>query len=103
MTAPFDVASGSRSLRMAAVGAALVFGPVVFALALAVLAGSMGGQSAPPQSVPACPAEETAPAPATATNAPSPTGPSDATGVVHGECAPAIGSTETPSQASDGP
>lgn len=100
MTTPFDVASGSRSFRMAAVGAALVFGPVLFALALAVLAGSTGRQFAPPQSVPACPAEDTAPAPTTASDAPSPTAPSGANGVVHGECPAAIGSTEIPS---DGP
>ena len=104
MTTPSGAASGSRSSRMAAVGAVLVFGPVLFALALAVLAGSMGGPSAPPQPGPACPAEETtAPAPTTATDAPSPIAPSDESGVVLGECPPAIRSTAIPSQGSDGP
>lgn len=102
MTTPFGAASGSRSLHMVAAGGVLVFGPVLFALALVVLAGSMGGQSAPPQPVPTCPAEETiAPAPTTATDTPSPTTPSD--GVVLGECPPAIGSTAIPSQGSDKP
>ena len=101
---PFGVASGSRSFHMAVVGAALVVGPVLFALALAVLAGSLGGQSAPPQPGPACPAEETtALAPTTATDASSPTAPSDESGVVLRECPPAIGSTAIPSQGSDGP
>ena len=99
MTTPSGAASGSRSFRTAAVGAALVFAPVLFALALAVLAGSMGGQSAPPQPGPACPAEETtALAPTTVTDAPSPR---DESGVVLGECPPAIGSAAIPSQGSD--
>ena len=103
MTTPFGAASGSRSFRMAAVGAALVFGPVLFVLALAVLAGSLGGQPAPPQPGPACLVEEAAaPAPTTATDA-SATAPGDPSGVLLGECPPPVGSTAMPSPGSDGP
>lgn len=103
MTTPSGASSGSGSFRMAAVGTALVFGPVLFVLALAVLAGSMGGQSAPPQPAPACPAvKATAPAPTTATDA-SATAPGDPSGALLSECPPPVGSTAIPSPGSDGP
>ena len=103
MTTPFGAGGGSSGMRTATVGAAVVLGPILFVLALAILAGSMGAKSAPPQSGPACPTVESSPPPATAaTDAPSPTASGDVGGVPVGECPPA-GSTAIPSQSSAGP